>query len=1172
MVSTRRTAHLEPAIGMAETDPSNVLRKKPVRRATAKKAEEHPTARGGSAEAAPRNDDVMDPAEDLMRLRLQAKPARRGPGRPKKDVRETEPEQVPARATRARKATLTRLATSTTDQRSEPAAASQQVAKAARRTRATAPKAEPLSPKKITQVPRTQSRNGKATSQNATRTRNGALTEAIGDRAASRRRKTSYENADVSVFEGDQKNDDVVLSDSSPAQGATSKRSPVKTIAPSEASMSSRATTPSHSPAPSFNHMQDANEYTRTSGDDASPTSNPAAEALVDSKDISDDELWGPKTPMKRSSPGVSARYRGSVHGTTQQEAGSRLSQTPTESASRHRRSLATPQTTTQYRRSKQLQSSERAMTVAHGRARTVAFTQHSTCTIAEQASPLLPQIPGGSERDENTIQLPEVQAEIEQEEPGAEEHSDHDWHRGGDTYRNSASDCETALEDPEETNVVRVCDDNQIAPDNEEAAGSFDLDDTVLISRDLGDAHSDAETDTDEFAVSTTASHSPIPETIIWENLRQDITIPLNFDRHLADFPTLRSAQIAEDFASVDSSPMPTFDRKVFRIAEPEKQQGPLAIQFRIPDALKYSADTTIDLEDFIELDSLAESTQAPQVLVKPKFQVEQAAEMAMDASGHGQLTFEPAEEHVLQPPKEEDHSPGHDSALPTTWPSEEPAIPHYAMPTLAFDARRKSLPAITYRTPVKAGPRPNTSDGASAPRVRLTTNWAASTPLRRPKDTQLRSSHDVLVTPQGHDDRTAQKDRGTLVRERTPAGSVTSTPVAATKERYPRLTPRVNYEEHAKTAVQPSRFRTPTQQSARKFATARKAAEHAATPRASTLRPKATPAATRSSASRVAIPEKRAGAIPTSSTPVATPSERYPRLGRGVNPETHAKTVAAAHVHSPLPTPLKRPSTVQKHDSLRQVVLKDTTPMASPMTPAQVPMTPHPSAPLRGVVAMVEVFTLEGASASAPFVALLRRLGAVTTKTWTARVTHVVFKDGSPTTLQRVRLHNKEVEVTSKGMRIHCVNSRWVSDCDAEGLRVSEDDEVYAVDMAEVPRGGHRRRKSMEPSALVNIGGNIVRERQNSLGRSSLGRSSWGLPSAEKRVPEVNVEVTSPIDGSDKENSEDPSSPATPAYLAAPDKLVQQTVPVNRTRKLASNTRDAAKLRRLTFFSGAA
>jgi len=221
-----------------------------------------------------------------------------------------------------------------------------------------------------------------------------------------------------------------------------------------------------------------------------------------------------------------------------------------------------------------------------------------------------------------------------------------------------------------------------------------------------------------------------------------------------------------------------------------------------------------------------------------------------------------------------------------------------------------------------------------------------------------------------------------------------------------------------------------------------------------------------------------------------------------------------------------------------------------------------------------MVEVFTLEGASASAPFTALLRRLGATTTKAWSDRVTHVIFKDGSPTTLQRVRLHNKEVEATGKGVRIHCVNSRWVSDCDAEGSRIDEDNEIYVVDVAEVPRGGQRRRKSMEPSALVNLGGNIVRERNNSVGRSSLGRLPLKFDSPAKATPEVTVEATPAIDLSDKENTsgDEPSSPATPAYLAAPDKLVQQTAPINRMRKLGSKTKDAAKLRRLTFFNGTA
>ena len=233
---------------------------------------------------------------------------------------------------------------------------------------------------------------------------------------------------------------------------------------------------------------------------------------------------------------------------------------------------------------------------------------------------------------------------------------------------------------------------------------------------------------------------------------------------------------------------------------------------------------------------------------------------------------------------------------------------------------------------------------------------------------------------------------------------------------------------------------------------------------------------------------------------------------------------------------------------------------------------MTPHPAAPLRGVVAIVEVFTLEGASASAPFVALLHRLGAKTTRSWSDRVTHVVFKDGSPVTLQRVRLNNKEVEETGKGALIHCVNSRWVTDCDTEGARVDESGEEYIVDVAEVPRGGKRRRKSMEPAALLNLGGNIVRDRKSSFGRkSSLSRSSLkvdSLASAGQETPKATPE----IDMIGKENSGDEqSSPATPAWIAAPSELVQQTAPMRRVRKLELPGKEA-KNRRLTFWNGAA
>jgi hypothetical protein len=243
---------------------------------------------------------------------------------------------------------------------------------------------------------------------------------------------------------------------------------------------------------------------------------------------------------------------------------------------------------------------------------------------------------------------------------------------------------------------------------------------------------------------------------------------------------------------------------------------------------------------------------------------------------------------------------------------------------------------------------------------------------------------------------------------------------------------------------------------------------------------------------------------------------------------------------------------------------------------------MTPHPGAPLRGVLALVEVFTLDGASASAPFISLLQRLGAKTTKSWSERVTHVIFKDGSPTTLQRVRLNNKEVESSGKGFPVHCVNSRWVSDCDATGSRVDEDDDAYAVDVTEVPRGGGRRRKSMEPSALINIGGNIVRDRKSSgrqsIGFSSLGRSSMKADSSssdKKPEDEDDVRFATPaglaelrdenfFDGDDDGESE----LATPDYLAAPDKLLQMTAPVNRVRKLDFKKDEGRKNRRLTSF----
>jgi hypothetical protein len=444
-----------------------------------------------------------------------------------------------------------------------------------------------------------------------------------------------------------------------------------------------------------------------------------------------------------------------------------------------------------------------------------------------------------------------------------------------------------------------------------------------------------------------------------------------------------------------------------------------------------------------------------------------------------------------------------------------------------------------------------------------------------------------------------TVQKLASQAHPEASSAPSTAAAPVATPKERYPRRSERQKYSEHASTVAAPSRFHTPIQGKPKRPATAQKLASQNAsqdeTPgrfKAHVAPKAATPQTVTPEARFPRLPSKRAydELVGAEAAPLpATPQARFPRLPPKQTYNEHASTVVGpSRFRSPAHASPRRPATSQKPVNLRKVALKSSAPggshtpiktplKAAAMTPSQVPMTPHPGAPLRGVLALVEVFTLDGASASAPFISLLQRLGAKTTKSWSERVTHVIFKDGSPTTLQRVRVNNKEVESTGKGFPVHCVNSRWVSDCDATGSRVDEDDDAYAVDVTEVPRGGGRRRKSMEPSALINIGGNIVRDRKSSgrqsVGFSSLGRSAMKADSSSSdKKPEEDMQFATPAGLAELRDEnyfdDDESELATPDYLAAPDKLLQMTAPVNRVRKLDFKNDAGRKNRRLTSF----
>jgi len=234
--------------------------------------------------------------------------------------------------------------------------------------------------------------------------------------------------------------------------------------------------------------------------------------------------------------------------------------------------------------------------------------------------------------------------------------------------------------------------------------------------------------------------------------------------------------------------------------------------------------------------------------------------------------------------------------------------------------------------------------------------------------------------------------------------------------------------------------------------------------------------------------------------------------------------------------------------------------TPMTKDIS-TQAAFTPHPSAPLKGITAYVEVFTQEGSDASVSFIATLHRLGAKTAKTFTAdRVSHVIFKNGSPSLLQKIRIANKSCQ------KVHCVNSRWIVDCDRLGQRLSEDSSDYAIDISSQSTPAlrsHRRQKSWEPHVLVKSND---RERGNMTinyeKRESIASSTWG-----ESPIKADQNLTSLRDDSVVEDDSWLESTPVPIRRELEvERVVPGSVPVQRVRKFDMDGFDNVDRRRLT------
>lgn len=818
----------------------------------------------------------------------------------------------------------------------------------------------------------------------------------------------------------------------------------------SDISMSSRSTTPSSSPGPVFLQPKDLSED-RADSRDALASSSPIDEAEHDSHPASDavgseDELAGPKTPMRRSDLRV-----------TRQQGAAR------PRVKRGRREVSSePQSQQSLRSSAQTvgqdsQEPSHTMESMHDtndqEAESFTLGVEPTTSFGESADQfddsvfvedtLFPQVEESHGDTPTSLAVREVADHHHQPELQPPDRDP------GETI--AISEHNELPATPTSVHEMKLMADEQAnTPHSAEHINDEDdmeIDRLEHVVTEL--AHDD---DSTRLIVSP---KTPRPDTINWYHVEPNTALRETLD--LGQSPNVNQDQfgILGDMQASSPTKAPHAEANAQEILPQEEQED---------------VDQTVEFTEFISLSNIAQSTpvRPDQDMKSSSMEIDASAQLASAAIIPDVVD---AEDYMLQTytrkTPEQDIA---DNVLDTT----QTAIPHYMQSTVAYDARRKTLPAKVVSTPVARGVRPKTAHGAAS--------WSASRSAQESWPSDVRSQPQ---TPQRGAMRSPTKST------RTFAPFATSTPLL--------VKPRSNNRADPSTSTSSNRkIRTPN---------------------------------------TVAGYTRRQSAVRTRVDPVGlTPSHNDPR--RVLLNDNSFKLS-----RSPARTPLR---------SITGAT-------------ASAPMTPHPAMPLRGVIAIVEIYTSEGASASAPFVALLHRLGARTTKIWGDRITHVIFKDGSPSTLQKVALHNKKSMRSGTGSWIHCVNSRWVSDCDSHSSRANESDDAYLVSTEGYNGSAKRKRKSMEPMPVMNIDGQLLRDRSSSRGRSFDARLQSPGMMSRNGVPQTSI-FQSPAQGDSRVSS---ASPATPLWIAAPHRLVQATAPVKRIRKLGGISSIELWNRRMTGWS---
>ncbi|KAE8380940.1 hypothetical protein BDV26DRAFT_256162 [Aspergillus bertholletiae] len=324
-----------------------------------------------------------------------------------------------------------------------------------------------------------------------------------------------------------------------------------------------------------------------------------------------------------------------------------------------------------------------------------------------------------------------------------------------------------------------------------------------------------------------------------------------------------------------------------------------------------------------------------------------------------------------------------------------------------------------------------------------------------------------------------------------------------------------------------------------------------------------------------------------------ITSPTRSSPRLRRSIvalqeDADSLPPRKAPRLSYSTMPQlqPTRSRSNSRARDTT-QVGEQKKTPSRSP-SPAKSPrrrsgvFQPAPAGALQGAVVYVDVHTTEGEDASGIFVELLQQMGARCVKNWSwnprssispdeqteARegrvgITHVVYKDGGVRTMEKVR--------HAAGL-VKCVGVGWVLDCERENKWL--DEAHYAVDSSIIPRGGAKRRKSMEPRALSNVNGTLVKadvsSRRSGVGAADFTRPTTSTTRDVPSTPKRSKKSEASCQGIDPRYFQTPKtpaftfsmdsvgmSPATPFFLSQRSKLVQQTCPPKQLRQgLFSNS----------------